>query len=200
MTHPLIPTLHTERFVLRAPKMADLQQFATFRAGPRSALVGGPFPAASAFTALCGIAGHWTLRGFGRFLVADRETDEALGIVGPFFPDDWPEPEIAWTVFDNAEGRGVAFEAAQAAIAELRKLPGPEQFSLRIVRSRQPDARAGLRQPHHRTGIRDMRGDSLPTLFQRRIGQKPLVTLDQTGGMQGMRQSHRTAIAPGSAW
>lgn len=117
MTRPLIPTLHTERFVLRAPKMADLQQFANFRAGPRSALVGGPFPAASAFTALCGIAGHWTLRGFGRFLVADRETDEALGIVGPFFPDDWPEPEIAWTVFDNAEGRGVAFEAAQAAIA-----------------------------------------------------------------------------------
>ncbi len=48
---------------------------------------------------------------------SDRATGERLGQVGPFFPDDWPEPEIAWTVYDGAEGRGIALEAARAALA-----------------------------------------------------------------------------------
>jgi ribosomal-protein-alanine N-acetyltransferase len=30
-------------------------------------------------------------------------------------PLDWPEPEIAWSVFEPAEGRGIALEAALAA-------------------------------------------------------------------------------------
>ncbi len=50
-------------------------------------------------------------------MVADRVTDRALGIAGPFFPDCWPEPEIGWTVFSCAEGRGLAHEAALAARA-----------------------------------------------------------------------------------
>ena len=36
-------------------------------------------------------------------------------MVGLFYPEGWPEPEIAWTVFDGAEGRGIAFESATAA-------------------------------------------------------------------------------------
>jgi ribosomal-protein-alanine N-acetyltransferase len=48
-------------------------------------------------------------------MIADRETDAPLGVVGPYFPEGWPEPEIAWTVFEQAEGRGIAFEAAQEA-------------------------------------------------------------------------------------
>ena len=39
----------------------------------------------------------------------------ALGVVGPFYPETWPEPEIAWTMFAAAEGRGYAYEAALAA-------------------------------------------------------------------------------------
>ncbi len=112
-----IPTLRTERLVLRAPKMADFETYAAFGQSPRTAGVGGPFERSAAFGKLCAIAGHWQLRGFGRWLVADAKTDAALGIAGLFFPEDWPEPEIAWTVFDGAEGRGIAYEAACAARA-----------------------------------------------------------------------------------
>lgn len=112
-----IPTVETERLRLRAPAMADFPAVAAFRASGRTAHVGGPQGQAGAFTGFCALFGHWALRGFGRWIVADRETDEALGVVGPFFPVDWPEPEIAWTVFAHAEGRGVAFEAATAARA-----------------------------------------------------------------------------------
>lgn len=110
-----IPVLETARLRLRAPRMDDFEAYAGFCASPRSAILGGPFGRAQAFQRLAGIVGHWVLRGYGRWIVADRQSDGPLGVVGPFFPEGWPEPEIAWTVFDEAEGRGIAHEAALAA-------------------------------------------------------------------------------------
>jgi ribosomal-protein-alanine N-acetyltransferase len=119
MTETLIriPTLTTERLVLRAPRMSDLDAFAEFRASDRSVGVGGPFPRHLAMATLSGLVGHWQLRGYGRWMIADRHTDEPLGTTGPLFPEEWPEPEIAWSLFANAEGRGIGYEAASAALA-----------------------------------------------------------------------------------
>lgn len=110
-----IPVVETARLRLRAPRMDDFPAFAAFDASPRAKGVGGPWSEARSFQRFTGLAGHWLLRGFGRWIIADRETDAALGTVGPYFPAGWIEPEIAWTVFEHAEGRGIAFEAAQAA-------------------------------------------------------------------------------------
>lgn len=110
-----IPTLETGRLRLRAPRASDLDAYAAFRASERARVLGGPYTRTQAFEQLGELIGHWHLRGFGRWMVADRATDEPLGVVGLFFPEDWPEPEIAWSVFDEAEGKGVAYEAALAA-------------------------------------------------------------------------------------
>lgn len=110
-----IPVIETETLRLRAPEMRDFEAYAAFRASPRTVLLGGPYTYEQAFDQFCTVIGQWQLRGYGRWLVADRATDEALGIIGIFHPMDWPEPELAWSVFEQAEGRGVAFEAAQAA-------------------------------------------------------------------------------------
>lgn len=112
-----IPTLRTARLVLRAPKAADFDAYAAFRVSERSRGVGGPYTRDEAYLQFCELVGHWMIRGFGRWMVADPETDAALGVVGLYYPEDWPEPEIAWAVFENAEGRGVAHEAACAARA-----------------------------------------------------------------------------------
>lgn len=111
----MIPTLHTERLTLRAPRWDDFDAYAAFRASPRTATVGGPFDRNTAFQQLAAIIGHWSLRGFGRWMVAERKTDEPVGVVGLYFPEGWPEPELAWSVFDGAEGRGIAYEAALTA-------------------------------------------------------------------------------------
>lgn len=111
----MIPTLQTERLTLRAPSADDFVAYAAFRVSDRAKTVGGPYSRAQAFDQLCSIIGHWQLRGYGRWMVADRQTDHPLGIVGLYFPEDWPEPEIAWSVFAAAEGRGIAYEAALAA-------------------------------------------------------------------------------------
>lgn len=110
-----IPTLTTERLTLRAPKLADAAAYGAFMESPRAAGVGGPYPASGAFDKMCNTVGHWHLRGYGRWIIADRETDAALGICGPYYPVDWPAPEMAWTVFEGAEGRGIALEAVTAA-------------------------------------------------------------------------------------
>jgi ribosomal-protein-alanine N-acetyltransferase len=113
----MIPTLTTERLTLRAPRLSDFEAHAAFRASDRAAFVGGPNDRASAWSHLASMAGQWLLRGYGRWVVADRETDAPLGVVGLHHPDDWPEPELAWSVYAEGEGRGIAFEAARAARA-----------------------------------------------------------------------------------
>ena len=116
MTTLTIPTIETENLRLRAPRLSDFDAYAAFRTDPvRMAGMGGACTRAQAFDKLSEIIGHWTLRGYGRWMVADKSTDRPMGVVGCYFPDDWPEPEIAWSVFAEAEGRGVAFEAAVAA-------------------------------------------------------------------------------------
>ena len=79
----MIPTLETERLVLRAPTEADFPPFRDFYAGPRSHFVGGPLTAEMAWRMLAMEIGHWWLKGFGRFIVAERATGTPVGLVGP---------------------------------------------------------------------------------------------------------------------
>ncbi len=109
-----IPELETDRLRMRLPRADDLDAHIAFRASDRSAGVGGPYDEYSSFHHLEGIIGQWQLRGYGRWMVADKVTDEPLGVVGVYHPTDWPEPEIGWSLYDAGEGRGIAYEAALA--------------------------------------------------------------------------------------
>ena len=132
---PAIPVLEGARVRLRAPAARDLPAYAAFCASPRTAPLGGPFDADAAFARLSALIGHWALRGFGRWMVADRESDAPLGVVGLMQPPSWPGPELAWTLFEHAEGRGLAHESARlardfagkvAGISDLVSLIAPE--------------------------------------------------------------------------
>jgi ribosomal-protein-alanine N-acetyltransferase len=109
-----IPTLRTERLVLRAPRMSDFDAYAAFRGSDRARGVGGPYGREASHDNLCAIIGHWHLEGYGRWMVTDRD-DTPLGVVGLMTSPEWPEPEIAWSVYEAAEGKGVAYEAALCA-------------------------------------------------------------------------------------
>ena len=110
------PVLTTARLVLRAPGPADFEGFAAYVASDRSRFTGGPMTRELAWRAFGHLVGHWVLRGWGPFVVTAG--GQALGAVGPFYPEGWPEPEIAWTMWaPEAEGKGYALEAAQAARA-----------------------------------------------------------------------------------
>jgi RimJ/RimL family protein N-acetyltransferase len=110
------PRLETDRLILRPPGAQDFETWAAFKAGPRARMAGGVQDRAEAWRFFGHMVGHWSLRGFGWFVVTDRQSDASLGLVGAHFPEGWPEKELGWTIWSAAdEGKGFAFEAAVAA-------------------------------------------------------------------------------------
>lgn len=110
-----IPTLETERLILRAPCLDDFEALAAFYASPRSAFVGGPLTRERSWRALATEAGHWLLRGYGRWVIVERTSQKAIGITGLWYPEGFPENELGWDLFEGATGKGYATEAAKAA-------------------------------------------------------------------------------------
>ena len=109
-------TLTTARLTLRPPIEADWPAYRAYRLGTRSTLPEGERTEAVARDHFDGFARHWAHRGFGRFVMVDRATDDPIGHVGPFEPQGHPERELTWTLWSAPhEGKGLAFEGAQAA-------------------------------------------------------------------------------------
>ena len=112
-----IPVLDTQRLTLRAPAKKDLATLTAFYATERSHMVGGPRNADECFNSLASRIGHWAIHGYGLWHIDDRKTGDFLGWTGIMNPPSWDEPELGWTLFAHAEGKGYAFEAARAARA-----------------------------------------------------------------------------------
>ena len=112
-----IPVLDTPRLTLRAPKLSDLPTLTAFYATERSHMVGGPADESESFTKLASRIGHWAFRGYGLWHIDDRKSGDFIGWAGVLNTPGWDEPELAWTVFANGEGKGIAYEAAVAARA-----------------------------------------------------------------------------------
>ncbi|TDL81869.1 N-acetyltransferase [Palleronia sediminis] len=110
------PVIETERLILRRPEAGDLDGFMAFMTSDRSRFAGGVLDPHAAWRAFGVELGHWELRGFGMFAVTERAAPSTcLGMVGPWYPSGWPERELGWLIWPEAEGRGIAGEAAAAA-------------------------------------------------------------------------------------
>ncbi|WP_299926515.1 GNAT family N-acetyltransferase [uncultured Pelagimonas sp.] len=112
--------LHTDRLILRRPNGSDAAATTAFYQTERAQYVGGNVPEFRAFSNFCALLGHWEVRGYGLWAVTTKTSDDIIGLVGPYYPQGWPETEIGWLMFDGSEGRGYAAEAAKAAIADAR--------------------------------------------------------------------------------
>lgn len=110
-----IPVLETERLILREPREADLDAMAAFYASDRSRWVGGPCDRFGASVRLMSGLGHWALRGYGWWLLAERASGAVVGRAGVGLFAGWDEPELGWHIYDGFEGKGLAQEAARAA-------------------------------------------------------------------------------------
>lgn len=109
------PTLETDRLILRPPALTDFDALADFYASPRAEFVGGPQSRELSWRSLALEAGHWVLRGFGRWILIEKSSQTAVGLVGLWYPEGFPERELGWDLFDGATGKGYATEAAHAA-------------------------------------------------------------------------------------
>lgn len=114
--HVDVPVLETERLCLRAPQPGDYPGFRDYYASERSIYTGGPLGERDAWRGFASHIGHWVIHGYGMWTITFRGDDVPLGFAGLWNPATWPEPEIGWTLYEGAEGRGIAFEAARAAL------------------------------------------------------------------------------------
>ncbi|WP_223274878.1 GNAT family N-acetyltransferase [Tateyamaria sp. syn59] len=110
-----IPTLETERLVLRAPSRADFPAFAAYCASPRATFSWGQIGADRAWAEFAAAIGSWSLMGFGAWSIEDRATGTYCGEILLQHPAHFPEPELGWTLMEESEGKGIAYEAAVAA-------------------------------------------------------------------------------------
>lgn len=63
---------------------------------------------------MASMIGYWHLRGYGPYAVEETENAKVLGMVGLWYPNDWPEPEIKWALTRCYWGQGFSSEAARA--------------------------------------------------------------------------------------
>lgn len=114
----MIPTLETERLVLRAFRQSDLDAWAAIMADPDVARFIAPAPMTrdEAWRSMASSLGHWQLLGYGAWAVERRSDSAVIGRVGMINPEGWPGLEIGWTLGKSAWGKGYATEAAAAAM------------------------------------------------------------------------------------
>lgn len=115
MTSFTIPTVETERLILRAPHLDDLPAMTAFFATERSHMVGGPRNEMDSWRSLAGRLGHWALNGYGGWHITERSSGQFAGWVGIMNAPGWAEPELGWVLMSDFEGKGFAFEATLAA-------------------------------------------------------------------------------------
>ncbi|MEM1350793.1 MAG: GNAT family N-acetyltransferase [Pseudomonadota bacterium] len=115
MTNAAAPILETERLVLRPHRLSDFDPLYTLFASERAEYMGGPFSAKTMWYWIAAEVGSWTLQGFGSWGLEQRSDGAFIGQIGINKPHHFPEPELGWVLLHPFEGRGYAFEAAQAA-------------------------------------------------------------------------------------
>jgi len=101
--------------ILRGPLQSDLSELTRFMtSSPRMVAQGEASSKEQAwFGFLIGV-GHWQWHGFGFFTLTERGRNLPIGRVGLLKHSNWPQVELAWHLFEGAEGNGYATEAGQA--------------------------------------------------------------------------------------
>lgn len=129
------PRLTTQRLLLRGPERSDLPSFTRFAtSAPSMQAQGETVTTEQAWFGFLIGTGHWHWHGFGFFTLVERKTDAPVGRVGLLKHSNWPEIELAWHLFEGAEGKGFATEAGLAVKTWAREELGLDRLHSYIDR------------------------------------------------------------------
>lgn len=143
--------IDTDRLTLREHRIEDFESYIPLwtqrLAGPDGGYRFPPLRGEEVWARLLRWIGHRHVFGFAPFLVFDRAAGRLCGEVGAghFHRGNGPRfdgaPEVMWTMHPDVHGKGMAGEAADAALAWFdRHYPSP-----RIVCMIEPDNIASLK-------------------------------------------------------
>jgi RimJ/RimL family protein N-acetyltransferase len=120
-----IPTLSTDRLTLRGHRVEDFVHCAAMWADPKVTqyICGKPLTEEESWARLLRYAGHWTLLGFGYWVIEEKATGNFVGEAGfadykrDLKPSLEGAPEVGWALAPQAHGKGYATEAVRAVVA-----------------------------------------------------------------------------------
>ncbi|MEW5852521.1 MAG: GNAT family N-acetyltransferase [Myxococcota bacterium] len=119
------PGLETERLTLRGHRALDFDECLAMWSDPEvTRFIGGrPCTREEVWSKLLRYVGHWTVVGFGYWVIREKASGRYVGETGfaDFKRDMEPSvedaPEIGWALASWAHGRGLATEAVRAVAA-----------------------------------------------------------------------------------
>lgn len=113
----LVPTkLETNRLLLRTFQNEDWKALHRYYSDESCMkyTIGRTLTEGETWRTMSSMIGHWQLRGYGPYAVEEKASGNVVGVVGLWYPNDWPEPEIKWGLAPQVWGKGFASEAARA--------------------------------------------------------------------------------------
>ena len=162
-----VPTLTTERLVMRAWRDDDLPAYARMTADPEvMRFMGGPLDEWDTWRQMAVFVGHWELRGYGLWAV--ERDGELIGRVGLLQPHGWPGLEVGWLLGRDAWGHGYATEAARASVEHARQVLGAGELISLIAPENTASAAVAARLGMRPTDDFDLRG--MPVVIHRLAG------------------------------
>jgi RimJ/RimL family protein N-acetyltransferase len=119
-----VPVIETARLVLRPHRLGDFEAVAAMWREPEIVryISGKPSTREQSFARLLRYVGHWSLLGFGYWVLEDRESGEFAGETGfaeyhrEIEPPLEGMPELGWMVAPRWQGKGYATEAVRACL------------------------------------------------------------------------------------
>lgn len=113
----IVPTIETERLILRRPDLTDQEGFVQFLMSDRAVYAGRTDKKADAVQEYVEMIDFWDQSELGTFIIDRKDNKQAIGHVGGLKPEGWPELELGWSIWrDEDEGLGFASEAAAAVL------------------------------------------------------------------------------------
>jgi RimJ/RimL family protein N-acetyltransferase len=129
-----IPTLTTERLVLRPFRATDLDAHAAMNADPSvMRFIGEVEDRAAAFRSMCAYVGHWHFRGYGPWAVEERATGAFVGRAGLVRFEPWTDVEVGYALVPSAWGKGYASEVAARSLRYAHEVVGARGVASHIL-------------------------------------------------------------------
>ncbi|MEM8663918.1 MAG: GNAT family N-acetyltransferase, partial [Pseudomonadota bacterium] len=132
-------SIATERLLLERWKVTHFEPFAAMMADAETTrFTTGVLDRATSWRSFVAGAGSWQLRGYGTYAVLAG--GEFAGFCGLFFPHEWPDVELAYSLAPKFRGQGFAREACEAV-----RFVAAEQGLRRLTSYIHPDNTRSIR-------------------------------------------------------
>lgn len=170
-----IPTIETERLILRGHTLEDFPSYARMWADPVvTRFIGGvPLAEEEAWAKFMRLAGHWALLGFGFWAIVEKASGKRVGEAGildvkrDIVPSFHGVPEIGWGLDRSVHGKGYATEAVTAILSWAENRFGKVRMVCIIDSDNAPSLRVAARCGFKEVVRTTYKGD--PTIILERL-------------------------------